>query len=174
MKKMVTLIAVAAVFAACGNKQNTQAVIVDSAAIQRNAIAAEQARIIEEQRIKDSIKTVVMKEESAKAAVVKQSNNNVVKRRTTTSRSNNTGTSETPSSSGSGSEESVAPAKKGWSDAAKGTVIGAGAGGIAGAIIDKGKGRGAIIGGAVGAGTGYIIGRAKDRKTGRVVKKTDN
>ena len=65
----------------------------------------------------------------------------------------------------------AAPAKKGWSDAAKGTVIGAGAGAIAGALIDKNHAQGALIGGLVGGGTGYVVGRAKDRKTGRVVKK---
>jgi flagellum-specific peptidoglycan hydrolase FlgJ len=58
--------------------------------------------------------------------------------------------------------------KKGWSSAAKGTAIGAGAGALGGALIDKKKGRGAIIGGVVGAGTGYIIGRDKDKKSGRV------
>ena len=61
----------------------------------------------------------------------------------------------------------VAPAKKGWSSAAKGAAIGAGAGAITGVLVDKKKGRGAVIGGVVGAGTGYVIGRAKDKKTGR-------
>jgi hypothetical protein len=57
--------------------------------------------------------------------------------------------------------------KKGWSSAALGTVIGAGAGGLGGALIDKKKGRGAIIGGVAGAGAGYLIGRGQDKKTGR-------
>ena len=61
--------------------------------------------------------------------------------------------------------------KKGWSDAAKGTAIGAGAGALGGALIDKKKGRGAIIGGVVGAGAGYLIGRGEDRKSGRVQPK---
>ncbi|WP_214226814.1 YMGG-like glycine zipper-containing protein [Pedobacter sp. B4-66] len=68
--------------------------------------------------------------------------------------------------------EASAPAKKkGWSEAAKGTAIGAGAGALGGALIDKKKGRGAIIGGVVGAGAGYLIGRDKDRKSGRVQPK---
>ena len=58
--------------------------------------------------------------------------------------------------------------KKGWSSAAKGTAIGAGAGAITGAIISKKKGKGALIGGIVGAGGGYIIGRSKDKRSGRV------
>ena len=61
----------------------------------------------------------------------------------------------------------VAPAKKGWSSAAKGAVIGAGAGAVTGILVDKKDVRGAVIGGVVGAGTGYVIGRAKDKKTGR-------
>ena len=68
--------------------------------------------------------------------------------------------------------EATAPAKKkGWSQAAKGAAIGAGAGALGGVLIDKKDGRGAIIGGVVGAGTGYLIGRDQDRKSGRVQPK---
>ena len=58
--------------------------------------------------------------------------------------------------------------KKGWSNTAKGAVIGAGAGAITGAAVSKKKGEGAIIGGlagaAVGAGTGAIIDDSKKKK----------
>ncbi len=51
--------------------------------------------------------------------------------------------------------------KKGWSNTAKGAVIGAGVGAATGAIVSKKKGEGAIIGGlvgaAVGTGTGAVI-----------------
>lgn len=61
-----------------------------------------------------------------------------------------------------------APRKKGWSKAAKGTVIGAGTGAVAGAIINKkDRGTGAVIGGILGAGAGYGIGRSMDKKDGR-------
>lgn len=66
------------------------------------------------------------------------------------------------------SSEPVATKKKGWSSAAKGAVIGAGAGALGGVLIDKKDGRGAIIGSVVGAGAGYLIGRDKDKKSGRV------
>lgn len=70
------------------------------------------------------------------------------------------------------SDQTAAPAKKkGWSAAAKGTAIGAGAGALGGVLLDKKDGRGAIIGGLVGAGTGYLIGRDQDRKSGRVKPK---
>ena len=61
----------------------------------------------------------------------------------------------------------AAPAKKGWSSAAKGAAIGAGAGAVTGILVDKNNVRGGVIGGVVGAGTGYVIGRSKDKKTGR-------
>jgi hypothetical protein len=61
-----------------------------------------------------------------------------------------------------------APAKKGWSKAAKGTVIGAGSGAILGAIINKrNRAMGAVIGGVLGGGVGYGIGRSIDKKDGR-------
>jgi hypothetical protein len=71
------------------------------------------------------------------------------------------GTSGTGSSTGTVYTE---PKKKGWSSAAKGAVIGGATGAVAGAIIDKKRGRGAVIGGLVGAGGGYIIGKSKDNK----------
>jgi outer membrane lipoprotein SlyB len=57
--------------------------------------------------------------------------------------------------------------KKGWSNAAKGAVIGGAGGAVTGAIISKKKGKGAIIGGVVGAAGGYILGRKKDKKASR-------
>lgn len=77
----------------------------------------------------------------------------------------------TPRSHSSESTTTTTTKKKGWSSAALGTVIGAGAGGLGGALIDKKKGRGAIIGGVAGAGAGYLIGRGEDRKSGRVQPK---
>lgn len=59
--------------------------------------------------------------------------------------------------------------RKGWSGAAKGAVIGAGAGAIGGAIINhKDRGTGALIGGlagaGLGAGTGAILDSEKKKK----------
>lgn len=59
--------------------------------------------------------------------------------------------------------------KKGWSKAAKGTAIGAGAGAVLGAVINKrNRVAGAVIGGVLGGGGGYVIGRSMDKKDGRV------
>lgn len=61
------------------------------------------------------------------------------------------------------------PAKKGWSKAAKGTLIGAGSGAVVGAVVSKNsRGKGAVIGGVVGGTAGYLLGRSKDKKDGRV------
>jgi hypothetical protein len=82
-----------------------------------------------------------------------------------------TGTSTQQGPGGTNTGKEVSPAipqqvkKKGWNNATKGAVIGAGAGAIGGAIISKKKGMGAIIGGVVGAAGGYIIGRNIDKKT---------
>jgi hypothetical protein len=66
------------------------------------------------------------------------------------------------------SEPQPAPRKKGWSKAAKATVIGAGTGAVAGAVINKrNRGVGAAVGGVIGGGAGYVIGREMDKKDGR-------
>lgn len=59
--------------------------------------------------------------------------------------------------------------RKKWNNTAKGAVIGAGTGAIAGALINKkGRGEGAIVGTIVGAGvgtaTGAVIDGSKKRK----------
>jgi hypothetical protein len=59
--------------------------------------------------------------------------------------------------------------KKGWSNTAKGAVIGAGVGAVTGAVVDKKQpGKGAVIGGLIGAGagagTGAIIDSEKKKK----------
>ncbi len=139
---------------ACSNNAKEQALI------KQQAIAA----------VKDSLKldsfkkAEIKKQEDAKiAAQVKE------EKRTLLLAEQNEAASHP---SANQTSEAPAPAKKkGWSEAAKGTVIGAGAGAIGGALIDKKHGRGAIIGGVVGAGAGYLIGRDKDRKSGRVQPK---
>jgi hypothetical protein len=79
-------------------------------------------------------------------------------------------TTAQPGSGGTNVGKEVSPAitqpvkKKGWNNATKGAVIGAGAGAVGGAILSKKKGLGAIIGGVVGAAGGYIIGKNIDKK----------
>ncbi|WP_308004000.1 YMGG-like glycine zipper-containing protein [uncultured Chryseobacterium sp.] len=68
-----------------------------------------------------------------------------------------------------GSSSQTTAKKKGMSEAAKGTIIGAVGGAALGAIVNKkSPGAGAAIGGVIGGATGYTLGRAQDRKSGRV------
>jgi hypothetical protein len=70
----------------------------------------------------------------------------------------------TPSSNTAATETQTTHKKKGWSAKAKGAVIGAGAGAVTGALVDKKKGRGALIGGLLGAGAGTGVGAIIDSK----------
>ena len=53
--------------------------------------------------------------------------------------------------------------KKGWSAKAKGAVIGTGVGAITGAMVDKKKGEGAVVGGLMGAAAGFGAGALIDK-----------
>ena len=78
---------------------------------------------IEKQRVVDSMKTELARVNEEKEVL--QNSKTVVVNTTTTTQ--------------------AAPKKKGWSNAAKGAVIGAGVGAATGAIVSKKKGTGAII-----------------------------
>ncbi|MEO6289303.1 MAG: YMGG-like glycine zipper-containing protein [Ginsengibacter sp.] len=76
----------------------------------------------------------------------------------------------TTDSNQTASTTTQAEKKEGWSSAAKGAAIGAGAGAIGGAIIAKKKGLGAIVGGVVGAAGGYIIGKDIDKRNNKLIE----
>jgi hypothetical protein len=156
MKKLLLLITIAAVFAACNTAPKVPVIVVDTLAIRQKAVLEEQVRVLAE---KDSINRAADLKRERRAA------RNEAAREEQSTAGYKDAASETPAP--------AAPAKKkGWSAAAKGTAIGGGVGAIAGGIIGHNLG-GAAIGAAAGGGAGYLIGRAKDRKTGRVVKKVD-
>jgi len=154
MKHTLSILAVAALMSACTYNAK------EEAAIKQQAIAA----------VKDSLKLDSFK----KAEVKKQEDERVAarvkeeKRMLLLSERNEAASAPAPRQY---NDAPAAATKKGWSAAAKGAAIGAGAGALGGILIDKKDGRGAIIGGVVGAGTGYLIGRDKDRKSGRVQPK---
>jgi len=68
----------------------------------------------------------------------------------------------------SNTETTATTKKKGWSNTAKGAVIGAGVGVATGIIVNKNNVEGAVVGGvigaAVGAGTGAIIDKNKKKR----------
>ncbi len=153
MKRIIAIVALATVLASCGNRAKEEALA------KQQAIAA----------VKDSLKLDSFKraEEANKQRLIEEKHQAelAAARRSATTTYSSSGTTTT-SSAGT----TAAAKKKGWSDAAKGTAIGAGVGALGGILIDKNNARGAIIGGLAGAGAGYAIGRAEDRKSGRVQK----
>ena|SRR5690554_6247832 len=143
------------ILTACNNASGTK----------QDILAQEMA----EQQIKDSLKLDSFNRvEAAKAALAEQEGSkSYSKKESSVIPTTNTSTVIHASPEATQEQE-----KKGWSDAAKGTAIGAGVGAIGGALIDKDKpGRGAAIGAAIGGGSGYAIGRKSDRESGRVQPK---
>ena len=92
----------------------------------------------------------------------------VAPKKTTSSAVKRTVTYQSPKMVSESQNAAKTTTKKGWSKAAKATVIGAGTGAVLGAVINK-KNRavGAVIGGVIGGGGGYVIGRGMDKKDGR-------
>ena len=71
---------------------------------------------------------------------------------------------EKTAGTGDGAEGTEEKKKKGINNTAKGAIIGAGAGAVGGAIINKkNPGKGAIIGGVIGAGAGAATGILLDK-----------
>lgn len=158
MKKLFAVVALSSVLFACNNKAKQE-----EAAKQQAIQKQEQVRAIKDSLKLDSFaKVETAKKEQAKKDAAVASAYNAGKRSSQKSYSSGNGTS----SSTYGGTQPTAK-KQGWSDAAKGAVIGGAAGAVGGALIDKKHGRGAVIGGVVGAGSGYLIGRGKDKKSGR-------
>jgi len=164
MKKILVVLALSSVMFACNNKAKEEAALKQQQAEKELAVKA----------VKDSLRLDSFK----KAELVKKEQAAEEKRQAELAAARRAGANSSRSYASSGSSTSSSyggtqptAKKKGWSDAAKGTVIGAAAGAVGGALIDKKKGRGAIIGGLAGAGGGYLIGRGEDRKSGRVQPK---
>ncbi|WP_113652716.1 YMGG-like glycine zipper-containing protein [Pedobacter namyangjuensis] len=157
MKKIFAIVTLATVLASCGNREK------------EDALAKQQAIVA----VKDSLKLDSFRRaevENEKRKVEERHQAELAAARRSANASYSGGGTRTTSSAGT-TTTTTTTKKKGWSDAAKGTAIGAGVGALGGVLIDKKDGRGAIIGGLAGAGAGYAIGRAEDRKSGRVQKK---
>ncbi|MBC6109279.1 YMGG-like glycine zipper-containing protein [Pedobacter fastidiosus] len=164
MKKIFVVIALSSVMFACNNKAKEEAALKQQEAEKQLAVKA-----VKDSLRLDSFKKVeIAKQQQAEQA--KQEAALVAARRSGARSASYASSGSGVSSSTYGGTQATAK-KKGWSDAAKGSVIGGVAGAVGGALIDKKKGRGAVIGGLVGAGGGYLIGRGEDRKSGRVQPK---
>lgn len=152
MKKILPALGIVAVFAACNTK--------NSAAEQELAILKAKQATIDSMNIVAEEKALDQKTVAYASA-----------KRTTAKRS-----AARTSQYASYSEPAVLPTatpapveqKKGWSNKAKGAVIGGVIGAASGAVISKEKkGQGAIIGAVLGAGAGYGVGAILDKKNGR-------
>ncbi len=154
MKKMFAILAIALAFTACNNAKKEEAIKL--AAI----------KSVKDSMRLDSFKKAdaVQKQVAAKAADDKRI---LMLASAKAAENAPAATMASPNNGSNGQQAPARAKKKGWSSAALGTVIGAGAGGLGGALIDKKKGRGALIGGVAGAGAGYLIGHGQDKRSGR-------
>ena len=153
MKKLLIIIGLAAAVAACNSDAKTSSKAFQTTKHYKDSI------ILDSFQRAAAIDKEIDKREADKAALVTAAAANKVVA--------NPSVPKTRVVHHTNYVQQTQPQKKGWSSAAKGAVIGAGAGAVTGILVDKKNARGAVIGGVVGAGTGYVIGRAKDKKTGR-------
>lgn len=152
MKKIFVLFAMVLAFSSCKNAAKEEAVKQAAIKAVKDSMRLDSFKMVE----------VAKKENEAKALEEKR-----ILMLSEARAAENAPAARMASPSSSSTTTTTTTKKKGWSSAALGTVIGAGAGGLGGALIDKKKGRGAIIGGVAGAGAGYLIGRGQDKKSGR-------
>ena len=164
MKKIFVVIALSSVMFACNNKAKEEAALKQQEAEKQLAIKAVKYSL----RLDSFKKAETAKVEAEKEAKHQAELAEARRAGAASSKSSSSYASSGGSSSSSYGGTQPTAKKKGWSDGAKGAVIGGAAGAVGGALIDKKIGRGAIIGGLVGAGGGYLIGRGEDKKSGRV------
>lgn len=156
MKNIILAIAFVTAFAACNSKKSETRDIqlLNDSSAYKNDMYSDTSNMTQVEPV---------------AVPVTRTPRSVAPRRTTSVSHTNTSASTSNSGAGTSTQTTqTTTRKKGWSSAAKGAVIGGGAGAIGGAIISKKKPvQGAIIGGVVGAAGGYIIGKDIDKKKGR-------
>ena len=156
MKKIILGLAITALFTNCRNNQSTQdktnvVLLQDTTVRYNNSMLTDKNNNIHGATIGAAVEkrsTVTPNKTNADPGTRSISN--------TSSKNNGSGAVAT----------APAPAKKkGMSHRARGAIVGAGAGAITGAIVNKNNHAvGALIGGAVGAASGYIIGNEVDKK----------
>ncbi|CAD7810187.1 hypothetical protein CHRY9390_02136 [Chryseobacterium aquaeductus] len=135
--------------------------------IEKQKLAIEKERFAYEAQKRSDSLAEVQKERTAAAAKPQ-----VIRETRTIYRDNNSSSSNNSTANNSGSSSQGTTAKKGISEAAKGTAIGVVSGAALGAIVNKkNRGGGAVVGGIIGGATGYTLGRSQDRKSGRVQPK---
>lgn len=146
MKKILAGIAVVTAMAACNSNTNKEAEIQQ--AKQYTIDSMKNAAAIEQQNVNER--------NTASARTSYRSGTASTRRNTTVYRSY--------------SEPATLPTRqsndrRGWSNKAKGAVVGGVVGAVTGAAVSKDKkGKGAVIGGVIGAAGGYGVGAILDKK----------
>lgn len=136
--------------------------------IEKQKLAIEKEKMAYEAQKKTDSIVEVEKAKTAAASARPQ----VIRETHTVYRDRTSSANNSTASNGSTSQGTTTAKKKGMSEAAKGTIIGAVGGAALGAIVNKkSPGAGAAIGGVIGGATGYTLGRSQDRKSGRVQPK---
>ena len=172
MKKILSIFTIAVIFTACKSKTDStlstskNMVLVDTTGLSKSNVLTDVGNnkyVINDKGITTPVtnKPIVVKPVATSP------------QKTTTVNNSGSGNSGGGSGNNTSNTTAEAPVKqdKGWSDAAKGTAIGAGSGAVLGAVVAKNdRGKGAVIGSVIGAGAGYIIGRSRDKKSGRVAR----
>ena len=166
MKQTILIFSIATLMISCSNNKESEALQQQKITIDSMKAEAGKQRIIDSMNLVATQPSAVNNEAAAVAAAnhtapTHKTHNGTGKsggntyNSTTTTTTNNTTTAQPVATTGQ--------KKKGWTGAVKGAVIGAGAGAITGAMVDKKKGEGAIVGGILGAGTGAGVGALLDK-----------
>jgi hypothetical protein len=143
MKKLLSVLTIIVSLSACKSNNADEAI---GAAKQSTIDSMNTINTVKQATI-DSVNQAKARDAQRRAEVARSSSNSS----SSTTTTNNTTTTTTEQK------------KKGWSSTAKGAVIGAGTGAVAGGIIGK-NAKGAVIGGLVGAGVGAGTGAIIDSK----------
>jgi len=160
MKNIMILLTAAVITASCNNKAERQAA---EQARQLDSIKNEMAR----QRVIDSMNEVAAAKEAEQQAAQKATRTTTVYHEV----------DHTSSNAGAAPATTTTKQRKGIGPVGAGAIIGAGAGAVTGAMVDKNKGRGAVIGGILGAGagagTGAIIKGEQKKKDAKKQQQED-
>jgi hypothetical protein len=156
MKKIFLAFAIASTFAACHSDSKTdletnKVMLTDTAGVYNNNLSSDTG-FADKTGVKPS-------SHNSNNSSKSNGDNN-----TASDKSSASTTSGSANNSTANTTTTTTTKKKGWSNKAKGAVIGGAVGAVGGAIISKHKGTGAVVGGVVGAAGGYIIGNQKDKK----------
>jgi len=176
MKKILTVLLLAASLVACKSKDNDIStdkdiiILGDSSKLIPGSTLTDTALLITTNADGTTSAEAVVPGEKKPVVVAPVVRKRTPARTGSASSSSGSGTSSAGTSSAgtsSGGTTNNTTRRTGISKAAKGAIIGGVGGAAAGAVIGR-NAKGAVIGGAVGAAGGYIIGRKKDRRDGRV------